>query len=184
MYTKKSTPTFPSLRCVDLARDILHPPLKPPSSSLQPPHLINADSQLTQARITNLFHFSLHTTNDPSVLRYLSLSPLSKDTSEFISKPGAGANAAALMRRKMNIVVVLFIVLKGTATHQELSRRLYLEVNSPMWTYCQPVWSFFFMSLICQTLCTNPCILSLDSLSQKVRHGGLEGANHKSELQV
>lgn len=136
---KKSTPTFPSLRCVDLARDILDPPLKPPSSSLQPPHLINADSQLTQARITNLFHFSLHTTNDPSVLRYLSLSPLSKDTSEFISKPGAGANAAALMRRKMNIVVVLFIVLKGTATHQELSRRLYLEVNSPMWTYCQPV---------------------------------------------
>ena len=41
------------------------------------------------------------------------------------------------------------------------------------------IFFFFFMSLICQTLCTNPCILSLNSLSQKVRHGGLEGANQK-----
>lgn len=32
--------------------------------------------------------------------------------------PGAQVNAAALMRRKMNIVLVLFIVLKGTATCQ------------------------------------------------------------------
>lgn len=49
------------------------------------------------------------------------LYPCSRDTSEFISVPGAGVNAAALMRSKMNIVVVLFIVIKGTATYQGLS---------------------------------------------------------------
>lgn len=89
--------------------------------SLQPLHLINADSQLTQARISNLFHFHLHTTNDPNVLCYLPLSLLLRDTSEFISAPGAEVNAAALIRRKMNIVVMLFIVLKGSATYQGLS---------------------------------------------------------------
>lgn len=42
----------------DGAPDILHRPLSPPSSSLQPRLLINADIQLAQAQITNLFHSS------------------------------------------------------------------------------------------------------------------------------
>lgn len=56
--------------------------------------------------------------------------------------PGAEVNVAAITKRKMNIVVLLFIVLKGTTTSQDLSSRLYLEVNnSPFWTHRQPDWS-------------------------------------------
>lgn len=61
--------------------------------------------------------------------------------------PGAEVNVAAITKRKMNIVVLLFIVLKGTTTSQDLSSRLYLEVNnSPLWTHRQPDWSFSYAS--------------------------------------
>ena len=166
-HTHTHTPnhSFPIYSQAELARDILHPPLKPPSPSLQPLHLINADSQLTQARITNLFHLSSAPLMTHDVLCYLSLSLLPRDTSEFISKcPEPALNAAALMRRKMNMVEVVFIVLKGTATYQDPSRRLFLAVNcSPVSTYSQSVFTFFYVSHLlcrwCQPLCTNPGIV-------------------------
>lgn len=86
-------------------------------------------------------------------------------------RPEPGVNAAALMRRKMNLVVLLFIVSKGAAAYQGLSWRLYLEVsNSPMWTHrC----SFFFMSLIFHTdgvnlLCANPGVSRFGGVSPRV----------------
>lgn len=149
----------------------------PPSSSLQPWHLITADSQLTHARITNLFHFS----SIPL------MTPVRSATYLYPCYPQTQVSLFLCLEpklmwqhswgRKMNIVVPLFIVLKGTATYSGLLWRLYLEVNySPMRTYCRAIWSFF-MSLIflrrwCHCLCAKPCILCSDSASQKVSTTG------------
>jgi len=50
--------------------------------------------------------------------------------------PGVEVNTAALMGKKINIIVVVFMALKGTATYKRLSLRLYSEIkNSPTRTY-------------------------------------------------
>lgn len=62
--------------------------------------------------------------------------------------PAARVNAAAFVRGKMNIGVVLFIVLKGTATYHGLPWRLYLEVNYSPMDFLPERPIILFMSLI------------------------------------
>lgn len=165
----------------------------PPSSSPQPWHLITADSQLTHARITNLFHFS----SIPL------MTPVRSATYLYPCYPQTQVSLFLCLEpklmwqhswgRKMNIVVALFIVLKGTATYSGLLWRLYLEVNySPMRTYCRAIWSFF-MPLIFYVDGVTVYVLSPAScvptaphkrLAQQAMHCTINGATQESASEI